>query len=93
MEVQPRICGRRRDLRIGRLIIEYSRETTSEPTKVFTSIFGAALLGQPLLEERPQQCGQGIAFPHGRASVMRRGAPSARNRSLASCNSSCVTVM
>lgn len=30
---------------IGRLIIEYSRQATSEPTKVFTSIFGAALLG------------------------------------------------
>jgi NitT/TauT family transport system permease protein len=30
---------------IGRLIIEYSRQATSEPTKVFTSIFGAAILG------------------------------------------------
>ena len=30
---------------IGRLIIEYSRQATSDPTKVFTSIFGAALLG------------------------------------------------
>lgn len=30
---------------IGRLIIEYSRQATSEPTKVFTSIFGAALVG------------------------------------------------
>ena len=30
---------------IGRLIIEYARQATSDPAKVFTSIFGAALLG------------------------------------------------
>ncbi|MFM1751400.1 MAG: hypothetical protein RL119_362 [Actinomycetota bacterium] len=30
---------------IGRLIIEYSREATSDPAKVFTAVFGAALLG------------------------------------------------
>ncbi|MET8151976.1 ABC transporter permease [Actinoplanes sp. NPDC049668] len=30
---------------IGRLIIEYSREATSDPAKVYTAMFGAALLG------------------------------------------------
>lgn len=30
---------------IGRLIIEYSRETTSDPAKVFTAVIGAAVLG------------------------------------------------
>ena len=30
---------------IGRLIIAYARQATSDPAKVFTSIFGAALLG------------------------------------------------
>lgn len=30
---------------IGRLIIEYSREATSDPAKVFTAMIGAALLG------------------------------------------------
>ena len=30
---------------IGRLIIEYSRESTSDPAKVFTAVFGAAALG------------------------------------------------
>ena len=30
---------------IGRLIIEYSREATSDPAKVFTAVFGAAILG------------------------------------------------
>jgi NitT/TauT family transport system permease protein len=30
---------------IGRLIIEYSREATSDPAKVYTAVFGAALLG------------------------------------------------
>ena len=30
---------------IGRLIIEYSREGTSQPAKVFTALFGAAALG------------------------------------------------
>lgn len=30
---------------VGRLIIEYSRETTSDPAKVFTAVFGAAALG------------------------------------------------
>ena len=30
---------------IGRLIIEYSREATSDPAKVFTAVFGAAALG------------------------------------------------
>lgn len=30
---------------IGRLIIEYAREATSDPAKVFTAVFGAALLG------------------------------------------------
>lgn len=30
---------------IGRLIIEYAREATSDPAKVFTAVFGAAILG------------------------------------------------
>jgi NitT/TauT family transport system permease protein len=30
---------------IGRLLIEYSREATSDPAKVYTAMFGAALLG------------------------------------------------
>lgn len=30
---------------IGRLIIEYAREATSDPAKVYTAVFGAALLG------------------------------------------------
>jgi NitT/TauT family transport system permease protein len=30
---------------IGRLIIEYSREATSDPAKVYTAMLGAALLG------------------------------------------------
>jgi NitT/TauT family transport system permease protein len=30
---------------IGRLIIEYSRESTSDPAKVFTAVFAAAALG------------------------------------------------
>jgi NitT/TauT family transport system permease protein len=30
---------------IGRLIIEYSREATADPAKVFTAVFGAAALG------------------------------------------------
>ena len=30
---------------IGRLIIEYSREGTSKPAKVFTALLGAAALG------------------------------------------------
>lgn len=30
---------------IGRLIIEYSREATSDPAKVYTAVLGAALLG------------------------------------------------
>jgi NitT/TauT family transport system permease protein len=30
---------------IGRLVIEYSREATSDPAKVYTAMFGAALLG------------------------------------------------
>jgi hypothetical protein len=54
---------------------------------------GTALLGQPLLEERPQQCGERVARFHDSASMVRHGAPTARNRSLASCSRSCVTVM
>ena len=30
---------------IGRLIIEYAREATSDPAKVYTAVFGAAALG------------------------------------------------
>src|SRR5262245_42885011 len=30
---------------IGRLIIEYSREATSDPVKVFTAVLGSAFLG------------------------------------------------
>jgi len=30
---------------IGRLIIEYAREATGDPAKVYTAIFGAAALG------------------------------------------------
>jgi NitT/TauT family transport system permease protein len=30
---------------VGRLIIEYAREATSDPAKVFTAVFGAAVLG------------------------------------------------
>jgi NitT/TauT family transport system permease protein len=30
---------------IGRLIIEYSRQATSDPEKVYTAVFGAAVLG------------------------------------------------
>jgi NitT/TauT family transport system permease protein len=30
---------------IGRLIIEYAREATSDPAKVYTAVLGAALLG------------------------------------------------
>ena len=30
---------------IGRLIIEYSREATSDPAKVYTAVLGAAALG------------------------------------------------
>ena len=30
---------------IGRLILEYTREATSDPAKVFTAVFGAAALG------------------------------------------------
>ncbi len=54
---------------------------------------GAALLGQPLLEERQQQCGERVACFHDSASPLRQGAPTTRNRSLASCSRSCVTVM
>jgi NitT/TauT family transport system permease protein len=30
---------------VGRLIIEYAREATGDPPKVFTAVFGAAALG------------------------------------------------
>jgi NitT/TauT family transport system permease protein len=30
---------------VGRLIIEYGRQTTSDPAKVYSAVFGAALLG------------------------------------------------
>jgi NitT/TauT family transport system permease protein len=30
---------------VGRLIIEYSREATADPAKVFTAVFGAVALG------------------------------------------------
>ncbi|WP_232071126.1 hypothetical protein [Phytohabitans flavus] len=30
---------------IGRLVIEYSREATADPAKVYTAMVGAALLG------------------------------------------------
>ena len=30
---------------IGRLVIEYAREATGDPAKVFTAVFGAAGLG------------------------------------------------
>jgi NitT/TauT family transport system permease protein len=30
---------------IGRLIIEYARQATGDPPKVFTAVIGAALLG------------------------------------------------
>ena len=30
---------------IGRLVIEYSREATTDPAKVYTAMLGAALLG------------------------------------------------
>ena len=30
---------------IGRLIIEYARQATSDPAKVYTAVFGAAALG------------------------------------------------
>lgn len=30
---------------IGRLVIEYAREATGDPAKVFTAVFGAAALG------------------------------------------------
>jgi NitT/TauT family transport system permease protein len=30
---------------VGRLILEYSRQATSDPAKVYTALFGAALLG------------------------------------------------
>jgi NitT/TauT family transport system permease protein len=30
---------------IGRLVIEYSREATTDPAKVYTAMVGAALLG------------------------------------------------
>jgi len=30
---------------VGRLIIEYAREATSDPAKVFTAVFAAAALG------------------------------------------------
>ena len=54
---------------------------------------GATLFRQPFLEEGPQQFGEGICGFHDSASPLRQGAPTARNRSLASCRRSCVTVM
>jgi NitT/TauT family transport system permease protein len=39
-EISPGLAGG-----IGRLIIEYAREATSDPAKVFTAVFGAAALG------------------------------------------------
>ena len=30
---------------VGRLILEYSRQATSDPAKVYSALFGAALLG------------------------------------------------
>jgi NitT/TauT family transport system permease protein len=30
---------------VGRLIIEYSRQATSDPEKVYAAVFGAAVLG------------------------------------------------
>ena len=30
---------------IGRLIIEYGRQATGDPAKVYTAVFGAAVLG------------------------------------------------
>jgi hypothetical protein len=54
---------------------------------------GAALFRQPFLEEGPQQFGEGICGFHDSASPLRQGAPTVRNRSLASCSRSCVTVM
>ena len=30
---------------IGRLVIEYGRQATSDPEKVYTAVFGAAVLG------------------------------------------------
>jgi NitT/TauT family transport system permease protein len=30
---------------VGRLIIEYARQATSDPAKVYTAVFGAAALG------------------------------------------------
>ncbi|GLO79871.1 hypothetical protein MACH23_32920 [Sulfitobacter pontiacus] len=54
---------------------------------------GAALFRQPFLEEGPQQFGEGICGYHDSASPLRQGTPTARNRSLASCSRSCVTVI
>ena len=41
---------------IGRLIIEYAREATSDPAKVFTAVFGAAALG--LADGRDRRAGR-----------------------------------
>ena len=42
---------------IGRLIIEYSREGTGDPAKVFTAILGAAVLGlRRRRPRRPDRC-------------------------------------
>jgi NitT/TauT family transport system permease protein len=51
---------------IGRLILEYSREATADPAKVYTAMLGAALLGvvvaglvvaldQYLMRHRPRE--------------------------------------
>ena len=37
---------------VGRLIIEYAREATSDPAKVFTAVFGAAALGLVMAGDR-----------------------------------------
>ena len=33
---------------VGRLILEYSREATSDPAKKFTAVFGAVVVGLAL---------------------------------------------
>ena len=51
---------------IGRLVIEYGRQATSDPAKVYTAVFGAAALGLLMA---------GLVVAARRASLMRNRGP------------------
>ena len=76
---------------IGRLIIEYAREATSDPAKVYTAVFGAAVLGLVMAglvalldfvlmrnrpkERRPGGAGMSAVVVQGVSKVFNQGRP------------------